>query len=391
MAIDGNVRLGDANNSGTTSPNYVTLSASGLVSAVFAGALTLPAFAVTHGTLDGPLTLPVPAVSATLATGHTGRGALALPAADVHGTALTGGAAVGALTLPAPQLDATFGTAGAVRLPALTLTAAAVSGSAATATLRLPALQLAGTALQDGRASGALTIAPYTLAAAATASAAASAAIALPAAQLAATGAAGGTAAATLALPVPTVTAAVHQSAAGAAAVTLPAFASDGLLLQTLPAIAMRAVVVNTATGAATTYSGLPANSVTQFGAVLLAATDAGLVSLDGTTDDGAAIAAQLAGGLADFGSAQRKRVLGAYVGYRADGPLELTLTADAHHAHAYRLLPRQDGAVLHPTRVKTGRGVAGRYWQWRLANHAGAGFTLQQLTLDAAPTARKV
>jgi hypothetical protein len=149
-------------------------------------------------------------------------------------------------------------------------------------------------------------------------------------------------------------------------------------------------VVVNTHTNAVTTYAGISANSACMFNGIALLATDAGIVALQGDTDLGAPIAASVTGGVTDFGDEHIKRVLTGIAGYRADGDVELTLTADGHHEAVYRLLPRRIGEQ-HATRVKFGRGAKGRYWQWRLTNRDGAGFALDSLALDVQPLGRKL
>ena len=69
----------------------------------------------------------------------------------------------------------------------------------------------------------------------------------------------------------------------------------------------------------------------------------------------------------------------------------EVTLITDQHHEYSYVLHPRQDAADLHASRVKFGRGVKGRYWQWKLANRNGADFDIDMLTLDVSPSVRRV
>lgn len=149
-------------------------------------------------------------------------------------------------------------------------------------------------------------------------------------------------------------------------------------------------VVVNTHTNAVTTYEGITANSACVFNGVVLLATGAGIVALEGDTDLGAPIAAELTSGVVDFGDSHSKRILAGYAGYRAEGDVELTLIADGHHEAIYRLQPRRIGEQ-HATRVKFGRGASGRYWQWKLANRDGAGFALDALALDVVALGRKV
>jgi hypothetical protein len=149
-------------------------------------------------------------------------------------------------------------------------------------------------------------------------------------------------------------------------------------------------VVVNTHTNAVSTYAGIDANSGCMFAGAALLATADGIVALQGDTDLGAPITAQVVSGVSDLGAAQIKRIVTGYAGYRAEGDVELTLTADGHHEAVYAMEPRRIGDQ-HATRVKFGRGARGRYWQWKLANRDGAAFSLDSLALDVEAISRKV
>lgn len=149
-------------------------------------------------------------------------------------------------------------------------------------------------------------------------------------------------------------------------------------------------VVINTHARAVTTYAGLAFNSLAEFNGAFLAATAAGIVSLEGDTDQGQPIVAQVAGGVSDLSEAKMKRVLSAYAGYRAGGDLELTMVNDGQSVAIYRLEPRRLDEP-HASRVKLGRGAVGRYWQWKLANRDGADFAMDALSLEVATLGRMV
>ena len=110
-----------------------------------------------------------------------------------------------------------------------------------------------------------------------------------------------------------------------------------------------------------------------------------GLYELVGDTDADAPIAAQITTGLLDLGEPLLKNIDALYLGYRADGALDLTVTvgqSDGPQTVNYRLAETPAAPVT--ARLKLGKGVKARYWQFRLANTDGADFELE--TLDILP-----
>ena len=148
---------------------------------------------------------------------------------------------------------------------------------------------------------------------------------------------------------------------------------------------------VNTVLRGVTLYDNLAANSYANFAGVTLAATDGGIVALVGDNDLGAEIKARVKGGVSDLGDRSFKQVLAAYVGYRASGTLDLTVIVDQHHEYVYALDPMQDGDDLHASRVKLGRGLRGRYWQWVIENSYGCAFDVDGITMQVQPLKRGV
>lgn len=110
-----------------------------------------------------------------------------------------------------------------------------------------------------------------------------------------------------------------------------------------------------------------------------------GLYELTGNTDDGQPIEARVTTGLNDLGTPLLKTVDAAYVGYTADAALTLTATvgqADGEQSINYTLA--DTAAAMTQARVKLGKGVKARYWQFALANQAGGDFTIE--TLEVLP-----
>lgn len=365
--------------------------------------LQLPAFTLAASTADG-LRLPAWQVSATGDSGIlvTGRvqlpafglsgaldGALPLPAFQLAAMGHAGIDASASLQLPALSLEATGAGGFGVQLAPLTMLAHGLAGAVATASAALPPFSSDALGLQDGQAVGQLTFSLLSLDAAGGSSAVIEGAVTIERLQLDASLASGNIGSAVLTLPLYALEGQLLGEAIGQASVTLPIFTLDGVI--TVPRAIPNTIVLNTRLKGVTRYEGLDVNSYAQFAGVTLAATTEGIVALTGDTDLGKPIAASVVAGTSDLGTSLHKRVQGAFIGYRAGGEMEMTLITDEHHEYTYRLAPRQIGDTLHGTRVKFGRGVDGRYWQWKLANLHGAAFDLASLQLQVAPLARSV
>jgi hypothetical protein len=420
MAIDGNVDLGDLTDQetpflldGSLEPALplplLLLDGAGFVGAAFNGfapGLTLPAFALPDaGMADGMLLAP-PRLdghmeAGTLITGRldllapTASGslepALALPVPKVAGT-LEAGAIIAAqlLTLPALQLAGRAADSADLVLPAFTADGELAGGSVARAALTLPMWQVDATGYQDTAGDGLMTLALLQLDARGGAEALVDGAVTLDLFALEASAGTGQLAEAFLTVPLFEVDASGFMDAVGSATLALPAFVMDSASIR-LARPHATAIVLNTRLKGVVRYEGVQANSFATFAGMHLAATPDGIVALMGETDLGAPIAASITSGTSDLGSIDRKRVEAAYVGYRAANDLEMTLITDEHHEYSYRLVARQIPDRLHGNRVKFGRGVDGRYWQWQLANTAGAQFELASLALYVIPLGRAV
>jgi hypothetical protein len=421
MSIDGNIDLGDLTGEDSAFllegmfeaamplPLY-SLEADGATGQILEplpSVLELPAFAASAGTADG-MVLPQLGLLALGSAGQAGRATLSLPAFSAAG------AIDPPLALPQVQLDAS-GTAGALSRPGyLALAPFTLSGLAIDhAELALSEFQLAASALPGTLGQGRVALSSWDLVAEAHRDASGDAVLSLPLPQLQASASsdavigatiildqmtlrgvatAGTVAQATLTVPlyVSTADAASYGDPIGNATLLVPAFSASASTV-TLARPHTVAIMLNTRLKGVTRYDGLAANSFARFANLTLAASADGIVALMGDTDVGAPIEAGIVAGTSDMGQASRKRIEAAYVGYRSDNEMELTLITDEHHEYTYRLTPRQQGDRLHGTRVKFGRGVDGRYWQWKLANTAGAKFELASIDLNVAPLARSV
>lgn len=129
----------------------------------------------------------------------------------------------------------------------------------------------------------------------------------------------------------------------------------------------------NVIAGNATTqYLNFEFNSMVKFGNKFLCAGDAGLFSMEGTTDmfpsaDGTYqdITCYFEPVTMDFGIANQKRLRAAYFGYEADGSLTLKISTELSAAQSYTLPATTSGQ--HARKVVVSRGLKGRYWTFQI------------------------
>lgn len=440
----GAVNLGDPNAfGGAFAATPFTVAATAILAPAYHGAAVWPQ-ATVSGALEGALPLPLLTVSGTGFAGNVGSGDIDWPLCDLaggmedahalplwqvaaygengsvgqgdavlaqlaldgslepplawpewtlDGLAQAGTVASGNALWPALDADAVLLPQVQLNWPQLTLAATAFNGAVAQGNVAWPKATASGVLAQDGSGVGQATLQGLTVSGVLVSDTLASGGVVLGQWSVTASAATGttGSGNATLTLPLLAVSASGYMDAVGTADVVLPllqvAASGDSTAVA---APVFTTLTLNTRTQAMARHTNLAFNSLTRFAGLTLAATPQGIVALLGDTDHGAPIAAQVTSGLSDLGSEQLKRVLCGYVGYRAAGSMDLTLVTDQHHEYVYRLDPRQDAADLHASRVKTGRGVDGRYWQWTLANTDGQAFELDRLTFDATKLSRR-
>ncbi len=150
---------------------------------------------------------------------------------------------------------------------------------------------------------------------------------------------------------------------------------------------------VNSDLIAATEYESYPFNSFAFSNRRYLAASADGIYELVGSNDDGTEIEAYVRTGLLDLGTTALKQVIRAYLGYTSDGRLLLkTFTTDGGQKieRWYELTDRTADATRE-ARVKFGKGVKARYWQFEVRNIDGSDFSIDQLQVLPLMLSRRV
>lgn len=343
------------------------LSASGsYASTKYAADIILTALRATGGLLNGPVLqasarLPGLGVQASMAA--TAR--VALPALSADGALKVGTVARAALTLRAlrgqGEIDPAAELNAAIRLPQFRARGTFGTGAHATATaVFLPGLGALGRLRAGHVFSGALS------------------------------------------LPALRASAAHYGEYRASADLRLPGMLAVGRLLVPVPLDAQdptlgQVFAMNTETFAVSRYRGPVLHSLGTLGDVYLAAGPDGIFALEGEDDEGVAIEAVLRWGYTDFAGIEGldnealKRVIDAYVGARTAGDLSLSAKVDGErHESVYPLHRRRDHRGVRGERVKLGRGVKSRYWQFALRS-SGVEFELDSVGFLVRELRRKV
>lgn len=149
-------------------------------------------------------------------------------------------------------------------------------------------------------------------------------------------------------------------------------------------------ITMNAEVQALTTFSGFNYNSMTRFDTRSFGANANGVFELTGDTDDGAQIDAQVSFGVTDFGSNFMKGLDRMYVGLRSATPMNVEVKLEDKTAYQYVLDAHPDER-MDSQRVKTGKGLEGRYWQFTLRNTLGGDFQLDVVDVQSKKMTRRL
>lgn len=110
-----------------------------------------------------------------------------------------------------------------------------------------------------------------------------------------------------------------------------------------------------------------------------LAVTGTGLVRIASHEDSGLPIRAWVKSNKFDLGENRLKRMHYFYFGLEGDGNLRLSVYADDILAAQY-VVPVVEHNGRQEIRVQIGKGIAARYWAWKVENIDGAFFVLHSV-----------
>lgn len=137
---------------------------------------------------------------------------------------------------------------------------------------------------------------------------------------------------------------------------------------------------INIATGAPSVYQGFDFNGFVSVDGIAYGWKSDGLYRIGADADDGDTIRALVDFGISDYGRAQRKRIVAAWLGIRTDGRTYVKVRADNGAEHIYRATASRDNhkAVL-------AKGVAGRRWSFTLELEDASFASLDSIEIEIA------
>jgi hypothetical protein len=169
--------------------------------------------------------------------------------------------------------------------------------------------------------------------------------------------------------------------------------AVEAFIAERVVAVGNNAWSANTDNWAMTRFNPYDLYSATAFRGKLYAAGDGGLYELDGADDAGVAISAVVTGSMTDWGNAKLKLPRALYLGYTANQPLTVKITATNNgydEEFTYSAPPRVADTYV-PDRVKLGRGLRSRYLRYVLQNESGGDFSIDTAFVEADISDRRV
>lgn len=147
--------------------------------------------------------------------------------------------------------------------------------------------------------------------------------------------------------------------------------------------------VMNPENYALSNYSNFQFNSVARFKDDYLLASTLGLYSLGGSSDNGSYINAKLKTAAMTFGTTSQKQIPEVLLGVNNTGKVILVVTTDGQMTTTYQLdVP---SAYLDTQRIKIGKGVHGRYWQFELHTLENSEFDLDTFEFFPIAWGRKI
>lgn len=190
-------------------------------------------------------------------------------------------------------------------------------------------------------------------------------------------------------LPPYVATGQAYQPITASTAATIPLWQTRGAA-GTAAVGAPVTISMHSEKQALTTYSNFGFNSYAIFNGVPIAASTAGIFSLTGASDNGAAITGTSRTGVTDMGSMHLKRADRIYLRYRSSGQLNFRLITDGTQIRDY-LTIATDPVGIHTGRVQVGKGVNAGNWQVEISNLAGASFYIDSVELLATVLKRRL
>jgi len=164
----------------------------------------------------------------------------------------------------------------------------------------------------------------------------------------------------------------------------------DGVVITALyvsPSGTTTTWAVNTRTNAVTEYMNYNFRSFAQMGNRYIAAGAEGLYELDGNTDDGASIIAEMMSGYLQLNEKKLFGIKGAYIAIRGGGRFYLKLISGDGREYVYELRTQPN---LMTTKVRVGKGISTTYMAFDLVTE-GQDFDLDSIEFIPMTRGRRV
>ncbi|MBF0568362.1 MAG: hypothetical protein HQK95_05785 [Nitrospirae bacterium] len=214
---------------------------------------------------------------------------------------------------------------------------------------------------------------------------------------------AGGVSAMAAATPAVVVSMSGHGQYKGNGAVAIPLFALESIGVGTMMGIVRgndsRVIVLNINTGTLTEYTAYDFNGFCQWGEDYFAGGDGGIYILEGDTDDGVPISCSIKTSKTELKNARGrdessiKRVPEVYTVVRTPSPFVFKAMTDdgAENVYLSEVTDPSMSDRTAPRRIKLGKGMRGRYWQFAIENTGGAALEIESFEPEVAAIGRRV
>ncbi|MBF0517888.1 MAG: Ig-like domain repeat protein, partial [Nitrospirae bacterium] len=209
---------------------------------------------------------------------------------------------------------------------------------------------------------------------------------------------AGGVSRAAALTPAFLASAAGYGQYKGSAAVAMAVFAVESMM-SFVETTNTRVIVLNINTGAVTEYTGYDFNGFCQWGDGYFAEGDSGIYILGGQTDDGSPINCRIKTSKTQLknarggGESSIKHIPAVYAVVKTPQPYVFKAVTDDGIEHVYQPeateAARSEGTT--PRKIKLGKGMKGRYWQFAIETTAGAPLEIESFEPEVAATSRRV
>lgn len=329
--------------------------------------------------IDVAVTTGLPTVSGTLLIDTAPAVAVTYDLAIVSGTLLIGTTMFGAVQMPAAVVKGAFALSGTVQLPLPEVVGTLLSGTISEAAVATKPITSAGVLIQEGYLTGALIVPAARVAAVLKTGNVGTGAVQLPNILVFARSLTGTVSSAAAVLPSFEFASIAYFDIDITAAIELPLFQAQSILYTETGTF--NSWVLNSDNGLVTNYKQFPFVALGKLGTSFLGAAADGIYLLEGNDDAGQDIDATFKFGIGDFGDGLFAQVPDAYLGCVAAGNMELSTRIDGQQdEYVYLLKTRSEG--VRPQRIKLGKGLRSKYWQFALSNIDGSDFEIDTLQL---------